>query len=206
MGFLDFLKGGKKAETQKEEVSKHFQTFLEQGRIELESKSFEKAVEYFEKAIAESEKIKSNPAEKALVYKARALDGLGRFNESEAIYDKAFELKPEEPWIWHMRGLSYMDQGLNEKAMKYFDKAFELNPMFEEPMMVKASLCGKNGREDVQIECYQRILQANPSNESAKQKIQKMLEDNKMHKNRQWLGGITKGMKLREGLSEEAEK
>jgi len=203
MGLLDFLKGGKKVEKAKQETSKHFQAFLKQGRIELESKSFEKAVEYFDKAIVEGEKTPGSPVEKACVYKARALDGLGKYNEAEKLYDKAFELKPDDPWIWHMRGLSYMDQGLNEKAMSYYDHAFELNPKFEDPLLVKAQLCGKLGREDKQIECYQAILQANPNNTEAKQKIQKMLEDTKMHKNRQWLGGITKGIKLREGKLEE---
>jgi tetratricopeptide (TPR) repeat protein len=203
MGFLDFLPGRRKSKKVEPEASKHFKTFLEQGRIELESRSFEKAVEYFDKAIAEAEKTPGNPVEVACVQKARALDGLGQFKESEMLYDKAFEIKPDYSWIWFMRGQSYADQGLNEKAFKYFDKSFELDPMFEDPMLAKATMYGKMGKEDKQVECYLRILQANPNNTEVKQKMEKIREEAKVHKNRQWLGGITKGMKLREDKLEE---
>lgn len=198
MGFFDLLSGRvKKGAKTEPAMSKHFQTFLEQGKIELESKDFGKSLEYFDKAIIEAEKTKENPIENAYVCKARALDGLKRYNESEKLYDKAFELKPDDPSIWLMRGLSYAEQGMNEKAVRYYDKSFELNPMMEDAMLAKAMLYGRLGQQDKQIECYQKILQANSENRKAKQQIQKIQDERKKQTNRQWLEGITKKMKSR---------
>jgi tetratricopeptide (TPR) repeat protein len=207
MGFLDFF-SGKKKQASKEEpaASKHFQTFFEQGRIELESRSFDKACEYFDKALAEAEKTKTNPVEKALVYKARELDGLGKYDESEKAYDRAFELAPDDPYIWFLRGVSYAEQGMHEKALRYYEKAFELNPLLEDAMLAKATLHGKLGHHDKQIESYQRILHANPDNRKAREQLQKLHEERKKQTNRQWLGGITKGIKLREDQNPEAEE
>ncbi|MFH1125744.1 MAG: tetratricopeptide repeat protein [Candidatus Altiarchaeota archaeon] len=198
MGFWELLPGKKKVKKEETPVSKHFQTFFDQGRIELESRDFDKAVEYFDKAIADSEKTKGSPVENAYVCKARALDGLGRYKESGELYDKAFDLKPDDPQIWFMRGLSYADQGMSEKAIKYYSKAFELNPIMEEAMLAKASLHSRLGQHDKQVECYLRILKANPESTKARQQMQRIQEDKKKTTNRQWLGGITKGMELRD--------
>lgn len=179
-------------------ASRHFQAFYDQGMIELESKDFAKAVEYFDKAIAESEKVKDNPAEKAFAQKARALDGLGNYQESGRLYDLAFERTPDDPNLWYMRGLSYADQGMNEKALKYFDKVFELDSKLEDAMFAKAHLLEKLGEYDKQLECYQRILKANPESLKADQALHKVQVERKRATNSQWLGGITKSMKLRD--------
>jgi tetratricopeptide (TPR) repeat protein len=196
MGLLDFFSGKKKVE--KPEESRLFKTFFDQGRIEYESKDYHNAIEYFDKAISEAEKTKVN-LEKALVFKARSLDGLQRFNESQQLFDRAFELKPEDSFTWYMRGLSFMEQGLIDKALKYFEKSFEINPFFEEPMLTAAAYYGKVGQYDRQAECYQKILQNNPDSKRAGQLLQSLLDDRKKQFNRQWLGGITKGMKIRDG-------
>lgn len=201
MGFFNII-GGRKKEAEETE-SKHFQTFLHQGRIELESRDFEKAVNYFDKAIEEAGKTKGSPLEKAYVYKARALDGLNRYTESGELYDKAFELKPDDPWIWLMRGHSYAEQGMKEKALKYYDRAFELNPKTEEAMLAKAVIYEKQGQHEKQVECYQRILLKNPESVKARQKLQNIQEEFKKQTNRRWLEGITKKMEDRETPKEE---
>ena len=202
MGLLDFFSKGKK-EAKQPAASKHFQAFYDQGMIELESSDFTKAVEYFDKAIAEAEKVKDNPIEKAYSQKARALDGLGNYQESGRLYDLAFERMPDDANLWYMRGLSYADQSLYDKAAKYYEKAFELNPHLEDAMFAKAKLHEKLGQYDKQLECYQRIIQANPDSLKADQALHKVQLERKRATNSQWLGGITKGIKLREEKEED---
>lgn len=204
MGFFDRL-GGRKKEEAKETQSKHFQTFLHQGKIELESRDFEKAINYFDKAIEEAGKTKGNPLEKTYVYKARTLDGLRKYAESEALYDKAFELKPDDPWTWLMRGHSYAEQGMKEKAIKYYDRAFELDPAMEEAMLAKANIYEKQGQHDRQVECYQTILLKNPDSAKARQHLQRIQDEVKKQKNRRWLDGITKKIGDREASKTEGE-
>jgi tetratricopeptide (TPR) repeat protein len=197
MGLLDRISGRKKEKVE-ETQSKHFQTYLHQGKIELESRDFEKAVSYFDKAIEEAQKTQGNPLEKVYVYKARALDGQKKYAESEILYDKAFELKPDDAFIWLMRGHSYAEQGMKDKALKYYDKAFELDSRMEEAMLAKAAIHEKQGQYDKQVESYQRILQKNPESIKAKAQLQKITEELKKQTNRRWLDGITKKMENRE--------
>jgi len=200
MGWLDFFsKKGKGAVEAKPQPSKHFQTFLEQGKIELESRDFRKAADYFEKAITEGESMREAGVQAAYVYKARSFDGMKEYAESDKLYDRAFEMKPDDAFTWLMRGRSYEEQGMNEKAMRYYDKAFELNPMMEDPMLAKAALYGRLGQQDKQKECYRRMLEANPESIKARKYLERKEEEEKRKTNKQWLEGITKRMELREG-------
>lgn len=202
MGLFDRFRGRKIEEKPAKEVNVHYHTFLDQGKIELESKDYGKAAEYFDKALAEGGRT-DEQLERAYAYKARALDGLKKYEDSGRLYDKAFQLKPDDAYTWFLRGLSYMEQGMNEKAVKYYDKSFELNSMLEDAMLAKAMLYTRLGQRDKEIECYQRILQANPESRKAQQFMQKITDEEKSRTNKQWLEGITKRMTLNdEGIKD----
>ncbi len=93
----------------------------------------EKSIECFDKSL----ELKPNYA-RTLENKKYALDHLGRFDEAAecskkllAIADNAIKINPLNAYAWFLKGQCLLEFGRQEEAMKYIDKATELDPYYK---------------------------------------------------------------------------
>lgn len=97
--------------------------YLKLGNAEFDKKNYQKAIEYYDKAI----ELKPNYAE-AWGLKGGMLDKLGRPDEALKALDKAIEIKSDDANIWGLKGGMLANLGRYEEALKVYDKAIELKP------------------------------------------------------------------------------
>jgi len=178
-----------------------FETYLDQGRIEYESGDFQRAIEYLEKAIKESEdkKISKRSLQLVHIYLGRSLDGVKRYDESLKHLDIAIELDPKFHLAWYNKGCSLMEQNAYDKAIKYYDKAFELNQKSDDALIKKADTFLLMNDPTKAIESYKKALGVNPDNEYTRTQIEKIEREIKMKEydkkrafDEKWLDGLLK--------------
>ena len=176
-----------------------FETLLEQGRIEYESRDYQKAIGYLEKAVAESEdkEVHKKHLQLAHIYLGRSLDGLRKYDESVRHFDKAIEIDPRFHLAWYNKGCSLMDQNAYEKALKHFDKALELSPRFQEAVARKGDAYLLAGNLEKALEHYGEILAQDKENPHAKKQVEKIKTElrareqrRKVSMNERWSEGL----------------
>ena len=98
----------------------------------------------------------------------------GKFQDAIASFDRAIEIDPTLPFIWHDRGVCLREIGRDEEALRSFDKAADLAPEVEEILYSRAAMLRKIGllRQqpaviDGAIRAYQRLLELNPNHADA---------------------------------------
>lgn len=57
--------------------------------------------------------------------KGKALKALGRYNESNAAFDKSLEQYPDNPLVWLDKGEALQALGLHEEAIIAYDEAIK---------------------------------------------------------------------------------
>jgi len=63
---------------------------------------------------------------------------------------------------WNLEGVEYIKKGKIDKAIKCFDKAIELNPLFELPWLNKASIFFRLKNYEKALECANKALELSP--------------------------------------------
>ena len=67
-------------------------------------------------------------------------------------FDRAIQLNSKEKFVWFCRGLwllslphhnSYDDEEINDEGIKDLNKALELDPQYEEALLLKGDFCAK---------------------------------------------------------------
>jgi len=97
--------------------------YLEKGNSCLESKKFEEAIEYYNKAIA----LKSDDP---TIYnnRGKAYNNLDNYKKAIKDYDKAADLDHNNSTIYLNRGNAYYNWKKYEEAIKDYDKSADLDP------------------------------------------------------------------------------
>ena len=90
------------------------------GLAAYNSKNYEKAVSYFDKAIAANAN-----AGKSYDYQARSYNKLKQYESAVASYEKAIEADASNTALVYNAGIAAYQGKLNEKAVEYFGKAVE---------------------------------------------------------------------------------
>lgn len=171
-------------------------TYLEQGRIELESGDYVKALEYFDKAVDSCKEkkilVRSPPLDLAYAYKGKALAGLGKLDDAFKYFDLAIESNPRSAFVWYAKGLSLQEQGAYEKALKHYDKALIMNPEYEEVLMSKSGIYSSLKDNNKMLECLQQVLKINPSNKTARKIVDESESEAKRKDSERWVKGLLK--------------
>ncbi len=103
----------------------------------------EKAVAYYDKAIAKG--FDNGPIH---FYKSLSLTYLKKYKEALTEIDLAIEKEPNNQEYMNQKGLIYQNQGLEDKALDYFDEATRLPNIMGEPFFWVAYIY--HGKQDLE--------------------------------------------------------
>lgn len=120
----------------------------------------EKAIEYYQRAIAEDSYNNRSRMNLALLYYQ-----LGRPEESEALYLKVIEQEPEFSYVYYMLGLLYNETGDSTKAGSYLSKATTLDPPNLNAFYNYALLLQQQKKNEASLEIIEKGLAQFPFNE-----------------------------------------
>lgn len=131
--------------------------YLDLGNAEYRRKSYQKAMEYYDKEI----ELKPDDA-KAWVNKGAALGRLGRREEAVKAFDKAIHLKPDDKMAWVNKGIALAGLTRYEEALKAYDKTIELKPDDTEVWVNKGVALDKLSRYEEAIKAFDKAIELNP--------------------------------------------
>nr|WP_276020149.1 tetratricopeptide repeat protein [Acetivibrio straminisolvens] len=166
--------------------------YLSTADSEFDLGEYEKAIEYYDKAL------ELNPdSDKAYIGKARAFDALGKYEKALEFFDKAIEINGNSAEAYNAKGITLanleryeesfenlkkamelepsnsvyqndMAYGLNnlrrfEEAIQYAEKALELNPRNSSAYTNKGYALEALGKTDEAIKCYDKAIQLCPT-------------------------------------------
>jgi tetratricopeptide (TPR) repeat protein len=103
------------------------------GFVYDDQADYEAALEWFDKALQIDPRNST-----ALEWRVTALRSLRRFEEAESAARAAIDTLPHEPALLVQLGFVYDDQANYEAALKWFDKALEIEPRDENTIKAKA--------------------------------------------------------------------
>ena len=131
---------------------------LRQGAQSFQARDWNQALRIFDQALT------LNPDDtRALNYRARTLEGLGRLDEALKSLDRSLAVDPNNAADWRNRGLALRKLGRIEDALGSFDTALRLRPDFTDVLIKKASALDALERREDALECVERALQQAPN-------------------------------------------
>jgi len=167
------------------------ETYLRLGIYELDLKNYDKALDYFEKALERDSNnlvawfgrgccyvmIKEN--EKALMCydrvleidpnnasawngKGFALNDLGRYEEAIKCFDMALEMDSKVAVAWAGKGFAFVYLRRYKEAIRYFDRAIEIDPKDARVWRNKGSALVLLERYEEAIRCFDKASEINP--------------------------------------------
>lgn len=132
--------------------------YLRLGNAEDDKGNYQKAIEYYNKAI----ELKSDFA-LAWLNKGVALGRLNRSGEALKAFDKAIELKPNYAEAWYNKGVVLGKLGRPpEEALKAYDKAIEIKPDYAKAWNNKGVTLGILGRPEEELKAYDKAIEIKP--------------------------------------------
>jgi tetratricopeptide (TPR) repeat protein len=116
------------------------------------------------KQIAELKKHRSSEDADVLNIEGVLLYNLNRPAEAIDRFSKAIRLDHNNQFLWHNFGMLYLNLGLPENAMEYFNSSLQKNPHFTEAKIALAITYQRIGRKAEAGKIYEQILQDDPFN------------------------------------------
>lgn len=92
----------------------------------------------------------------------------GNYYEAIKAFEKALDIKPDDPDALKYIGISWANIGNHDEAIKYFDKALEIIPvdfslLRSDLLQRKGVSLASEGEHDEAIKCFDEALAINPS-------------------------------------------
>lgn len=101
----------------------------------------------------------------------------GEFTTAIADYNKAAEMKSNEPSIFLNRGKTHFNMKSYELSIADFDKSIELNPKASIPYFNRASAYERLGNSQKALADYKTASEIDPSNEAARSNYKRLQDD-----------------------------
>ncbi|MEM8809964.1 MAG: tetratricopeptide repeat protein [Cyanobacteria bacterium P01_G01_bin.38] len=112
-----------------------WEAWQRRGAILVELGRYDKALEALDRAIAANPK-----AVKVLNFKGWLLAShLERCEDAMATLEKSLAIKPGQPDVWHLQGITQAQLGQPKAALADFDRAIQLNPKYEAAWFSKSA-------------------------------------------------------------------
>lgn len=131
--------------------------FYNQGNDLYASKDYEKAFEFYDKAVA----IKPDYYQ-AWRNRGDALDELKRHQEAIESYDKAVAIKPDYHQAWYNRGYALGELKRYQEAIESYDKAIAIKPDYAYAWYNRGISLRKLERYQEAIESYDKAIAIKP--------------------------------------------
>jgi tetratricopeptide (TPR) repeat protein len=145
--------------------------WYQKGREYINSKNYDKAIEYFDKAIVIDPK-----NAKYWYFKGRALKFRGKFVEAIECFNRAIDIEPDNAEYWLAKGkvLDYLER--YDKAIEYFDKAIVIDPKNAKYWYFKGRALKFRGKFEEAIEYFDKAIQIQPNHDKAsREKVNALL-------------------------------
>ena len=94
--------------------------------------------------------------------KAEALRQLGQTSEAVALTEEALRQRPEDPLLWHARGIDLKNQDRQEEALACFDRALAREPRHAASWSDRGRALGVLKRLDEGIESLEKAIALRP--------------------------------------------
>ncbi|MEO1403475.1 MAG: tetratricopeptide repeat protein [Cyanobacteria bacterium J06635_1] len=135
-----------------------WEAWQRRGVILVELGRYDEAIEALDRAIA------ANPrAVKVLNFKGWLLGAqLGRHEDAIATLEKSLGIKPGQPDVWHLQGLTHTQLGQPEAALTAFDRAIQINPKHEAAWFSKSATLFASGQYSQALEATDQVLKITP--------------------------------------------
>ena len=133
------------------------------GAILIELERYDEALAALDQAVVANPK-----AVKALNSKAwLLLAKLNRPKDALRALEQSLETRPNQPDIWHFRGVILAELKQPDAAMPAFDTAIRYSPRHEAAWFSKSALLFEQGKYSMALEATEWVLKANPKRADA---------------------------------------
>jgi tetratricopeptide (TPR) repeat protein len=124
------------------------------------ARQFDHAVEWASRAIGKE------PRPAYLATLGTALANLGRHQDAVAVFDKALQLKPDDPDLWSHRGDALAEIGRPTEALACFGRALQIDPRRWDAASKSGMLLRQMGRFDEALACFDACERLRPGQAS----------------------------------------
>lgn len=143
------------------------------GLLEFKAKNYDKAVEYYDKAIA------INPNNHLFWHdKGNALRWNKKYKESIMAYDKALEINPEYIWSLSCKSYALLELLNNEEALAPINRALEIKPQNTSLWFTKGYILNRLGKVPEAIMAFENSVKYDNKNTDSLTKLLDLYEKN----------------------------
>ena len=112
-----------------------------------------------------SEEIALNPVDAHfLLHRAIAYGNLDALDKAMQDYDNVIRLCPDDPVVYHTKGVTLLDQGELRAAVQAFDRAIQLDPSHVESYHLRGMVRVKLGEYLKAVEDFDQTARLDPRN------------------------------------------
>jgi len=97
------------------------------------------------------------------IFKGRALNGLRRYDEAVAVFEKVFQTSPQLPALLNDMSVSFIRMGEIARAYDFLVKALSYDPQFMQAHHNLGNTLFQMGRFEDSLHCYDRAIQLSPT-------------------------------------------
>jgi Flp pilus assembly protein TadD len=98
----------------------------------------------------------------------RALMSQGKISEAIPVLERARQVSPDRPDVWHQLGLAYFGANRKDDAMEAWKTAVRLNPRSDESFFMMGVVLAADRRFDEARQAFTQVLAINPSRQDAR--------------------------------------
>jgi tetratricopeptide (TPR) repeat protein len=142
--------------SEKERAIEKAMAYLRVGFDWIAVKEYDKAIDSFDHAIELSSQtdLQSDILTRVLQGKGHCMFELGRYDEAEKLYRSLIEIQPDNYNGYIGLAKSLIERKNPVEAIKYCDKALEMNPQNARPWVLKAICLNLVGSRENAIRCF----------------------------------------------------
>ena len=152
------------------------ETYIKLGQFEIDLENYDKALDYFEKAI------EFDP-DNAIAWFLRGYcyQQVDEWKKALGSYDKALQIDPENTAAWLSKGAAIYQSGEYGEAIRCYDTALAINPRYAGALASKGIILTDLKRHEEAIKCFDRALEIDPNDTVAWHGKGKALNNLKMY-------------------------
>lgn len=154
-----------------EEVYDNATNYYNLGEIAINAGQYEKAIEYFDKALANNTTLIQSGDAYMYLYKdkAAALTDLGRYDEALGTINAGLVQFKNSTGMWNNKGYVLYKMGRYSEAVEAYDHAVTIDPGYVKGWINKGIALNASGRYPEAADAYRKALALDSTNADATQ-------------------------------------
>lgn len=145
--------------------------YFNQAQVAISGGQYDRAIELFDKALAENTTLMSQGDALMYLYKdkAAALADTGRYDDALTTVNQGLLQFKNSTGMWNNKGYILFRMGRYNEAVDAYTQAVTIDPAYEKGWVNKGDALVKAGRAGEAIEAYNKALSLDPENSSAQE-------------------------------------